>query len=145
MALCVITKTASPAQWQQGAKPGSLKTTFGVVCEPPRRGLIIEIYINRGHKVKRRTLNFGLWDTKSGGFDRVYQLTVADANSPTHTERGVTWFGSHEHMGDKAIQQNILDYVSFAEALIVFLKKICLTLDETIIDPLDPNTYELKP
>lgn len=143
-ALCAITKTASPASWQQGVTSGALKNTFGVVCDPPRRGLVVEVYINRGHKVKRRTLNFGLWDTSAGGFERAYQLTVADSASPTHTERGVTWFGSHEHMGEAATKLKELDALTFADALKRFCATVSLVLEDDLDDPTDPSTFTLR-
>lgn len=146
VALCAISKTASPAaEWQRGAQPGALKNTFGVVCNPPRPGLVVEVYINRGHKVKRRTLNFGLWDTSSGGFDRVYQLTIADSSTPTHTERGVTWFGSHEHLGYSPTQLNALDTMTFADALARFCATVSLVLEDDLEDPIDPSSFTLKP
>ena len=144
-AVCAVPKMASAAMWQQGVKPGSLKNTFGVVCDPPRRGLVVEVYINRGHKVKRRTLNFGLWDTSDGGFDRAYQLTVADATSPTHTEQGVTWFGSHEHMGNAATKLNNLDTTTFSDALKRFCATVSLILEGPLEDPIDPSNFALKP
>ena len=143
--LCAVPKMASAATWQQGVKPGALKNTFGVVCDPPRRGLVVEVYINRGHKVKRRTLNFGLWDTRAGGFDRAYQLTVADATSPTHTEQGVTWFGSHEHMGEAATKLNNLDTITISDALKRFCATVSLVLEEPLEDPIDPSNFALKP
>ena len=115
-ALCSMAKKGSPAAWRQGAKEGALTTVFGLVCEPPRPGLIVEIYINRGPKVKRRTLNFGLWDS-SAGWERVYQLTIADSGTPTYTEISVVWYGSHEHIGHKAVGLTSLDTLPFADAL----------------------------
>lgn len=86
-------------------------------------------------------MNFGLWDLSPGIWTRIYQLTVADSRSPTHTEHGVTWFGSHQHMGDAALQLNQLDTGSFTEALELFCKTINLTLDEDLADPF---VFELK-
>ena len=121
--------------WLLGAKAGTDKMTFGVVCSPPRRGLAVLIYINQGHKVKRRTMNFGLWDNVGGVETRVYQLTVADSLTPTHGEKGVRWYGSHRHMGDKATSLQHLDTANFHEALEVFCSDTSLTLEDPIPDP----------
>ena len=136
-----MVKKAEAAQWQQGNKVGALKMTMGVVCDPPRPGLVVEIYMNRGHKVLRRTLNFGLWDTASGVWERAYQLTVADSNSPTHTENGVTWFGSHDHIGEIATQKSHLDTIDFHEALQLFCRATSLTIDDGPIA--DPTVFVL--
>jgi hypothetical protein len=144
-AICALTKVASPAAWQDGGRPGALKCAFGVVCDPPHRGLQVEIYISKGHKVKRRTINFGLWDTSGGGWERVYQLTIADPTSPTHTERGDVWCGSHEHLGATASKLNTLDTATFAEALQRFCATVNLKLDDELVDPMDPATFSLKP
>ncbi len=62
-ALCGLKKTASPlAAWDESAIAGNREMTFGVVCEPPRRGLVVELYMMQGRKVKRQKMNFGLWD-----------------------------------------------------------------------------------
>ena len=143
-ALCAIEKTASPAKWATGAQPGSLWCEFGVICQPPRRGLLVSIRINRGHKVKRRTMSFGLWDTKSGARERVYQLTVADPASPTHIEQGAQWFGSHDHMGERTTQRTEFDRANFVAALQHFCSVINLRLEEEIVDPLDPAGFRLE-
>lgn len=143
-ALCATAKTASPAQWAHGDQPGSLWCEFGVVCTPPRHGLLVSIRINRGHKIKRRTISLGLWDTTSGAWERVYQLTVADSSSPTHMEKGTAWFGSHDHLGQKATQRNELDAADFNAALQSFCTTVNLQLDEPILDPLDPTTFRLE-
>ncbi len=118
-----------------GEKPGTDKMAFGVICDPPRRGLAVLIYINQGHKVKRRTMNFGLWDNVGGVETRVYQLTVADSLTPTHGENGVRWYGSHRHMGSKAQSLQQLDTASFSEALKLFCSDISLSLEDQIPDP----------
>ena len=114
---------------------------LGVVCTPPRRGLQVEIYVHRIAKVVRRTIDFGLWDTRSGVHERVYQLTVADKDSPTHTEKGVVWFGSHEHVGDEAVKLDGIDDFGFDEALNLFVLKINLTIEDGPI--LDPLAFDL--
>lgn len=141
-ALCAISKVADAAIWQPGAKEGSRVLVMGVICAPPRRGLHVEIYMHRGHKVLRRTFDFGLWDNSSGVMERVYQLTVADSFSPTHTEKGVVWFGSHEHMGDTPTQLIHLDSVDFKTALQLFMSKVSLTIKGGDID--DPMEFKLK-
>lgn len=135
-ALCSIVKTASPSEaWSQGEKIGAHQMSFGVVCAPPRRGLVVQIYINQGYKVLRRTMNFGLWDSESGILTRVYQLTVADSDSPSHKEHGILWHGSHQHMGAKATHRPDLDAIDFLNAMKLFCSTISLTLDEPIPDP----------
>lgn len=114
---------------------------MGVICEPPRRGLVVEIYVNAGIKVMRRTMNFGLWDTSSGIWERAYQLTVADANSPTHKERGVQWFGSHQHFGEVAEKMNHLDTATFEECLKLFCATVNLYIEDGPIK--DPLKFEL--
>lgn len=141
--LCQLVKVAEPSQWQRGQSEGSLKCTFGVVCEPPRRGLRVEIYINRGHKIKRQTINLGLFDDIDGEWIGIYQLTVADEKSCHHRENGVSWYGSHEHIGDSKNKRNELDNKDFQVALRVFCDKINLTLDAPITDPLDPSKFRL--
>ena len=143
LALCAIAKTASPAKWAQGDQQGSLWCEFGVVCAPPRPGLLVSIRINRGYKIKRRTMSFGLWDTSSGAWERVYQLTVGDSSSPTHSEQGIAWFGSHDHMGPKAMQRNEFDEADFGVSLQSFCTTIALHIEEPIVDPLDPNSFKL--
>lgn len=142
--LCRLGKAASPASWAKGAQEGSAWCEFGVVCEPPRRGLLVSIRINRGHKIKRRTMNFGLWDTSTGSWERVYQLTIADPQSPTHSENGETWFGSHEHVGPEATQRMDLDSADFQSALQVFCEAVRLRLEDPIHDPLDPKQFRLE-
>lgn len=110
---------------------------MGIICAPPRRGFSVEMYCHRGYKVQRRTVDFGLWDNTSGIAERVYQLTVADSNTPSHIERGVQWFGSHEHMGDVPAQLPHLDTVGFMQALELFCSKISLVIDGEIEDPFD--------
>lgn len=135
--LCKILKTAFPSEaWTTEKNHGAYQMAFGVVCSPPRHGLVIQIYINQGHRIKRRTVNFGLWDSTSGIQARVYQLTIADANSPTHREENEVWYGSHQHLGDKAEKLSHLNQVDFGVALDFFCKKISLALEEPISDPL---------
>lgn len=110
---------------------------FGVVCAPPRRGLVIEIYINQGYKVQRQTLNFGLWDREPGVLTRIYQLTIADALTPSHKEKGVQWYGSHQHMGSTVTQLQHLNSDNFFQSLELFCRTISLTLDEPISNPFD--------
>lgn len=144
LSLCLVQKRADPANWAPGDKTGAVCTAFGVVCDPPRPGLVVEIAINRGAKARRRTVNFGLWDTSTGGYVRVYQLTIADSASPTHSENGKVWFGSHEHMGDRATHRPDLDAVPFGSALTNFLGTISLAIESPIEDPLDPETFQLR-
>lgn len=136
-----LAKTAPLLRWAEGPKGvGSLSLVLGVVCNPPRRGLQVEIYVHRV-SVIRRTVDFGLWDTSSGEHERIYQLTVADENSPTHTEKGVVWFGSHEHVGDQPIKLNGIDDLDFSGAMQLFLTKVNLTIEDGPIP--DPFAFEL--
>lgn len=140
--IIALAKSAPLAKWSEGPKgEGSLSLHLGVVCNPPRRGLQIEIYVHRISKVIRRTVDFGLWDTINGEHQRVYQLTVADKDSPTHTEKGVTWFGSHEHLGNRAIKLNGIDDLNFEDALKLFLSKVNLTIEDGQIP--DPLAFDL--
>ena len=138
-----LAKSSPLVDWQEDTKGvGSLALHLGVICTPPRRGLQIEIYVHRISKVIRRTIDFGLWDTVSGTHERVYQLTIADKDSPGHSERGVTWFGSHEHVGDRAIKLDGIDDLSFDEAVKLFMKKVNLTIEDGPIS--DPLAFVLK-
>ena len=133
--LCRLAKTASPlAAWEESDIAGNREMTFGVICMPPRRGLIVELYVTQGRKIKRPKMNYGLWDRSGPIWERVYQLTIAPADLPTHGEEGVTWYGSHDHLG-KARKQNQLDGASFATGLQFFCKETNLTLEEDIEDP----------
>lgn len=137
-----LAKSAPLVPWVEGPRGvGSLKLVLGVVCSPPRRGLQVEIYVHRISKVIRRTVDFGLWDASSGEHERVYQMTVADSNSPTHTEKGVVWFGSHEHVGDTANKLMGIDELDFESALQLFLSKVNLTIEDGPIP--DPFAFEL--
>jgi hypothetical protein len=135
LALCALKKVADPLHsWDESDIAGNREMTFGVVCDPARRGLIVELYVTQGRKVKRPKMNFGLWDRSGLVWERVYQLTVAQADLPTHGEEGVTWFGSHDHLG-KARRQNQLDGASFADGLAFFCNVTNLTLEGSIEDP----------
>ena len=135
LALCALLKVAAPLHaWDESAIAGNRDMTFGVVCKPPRRGLIVELYMTQGRKVRRPKMNFGLWDRSGPVWERVYQLTVAPADLPTHGEEGETWYGSHDHLG-KARRQNQLDGASFATGLAFFCEVTNLTLEEPIEDP----------
>lgn len=134
-ALCGLKKTASPlAAWEESDIAGNREMTFGVVCEPPRRGLVVELYMTQGRKVRRQKMNFGLWDRSRPVWERVYQLTVAPGDLPTHAEGSDIWYGSHDHLG-RARRQNQLDGASFAEGLRFFCEQTNLTLEEPIEDP----------
>ena len=108
---------------------------FGVVCDPPRRGMTVELYCTPGAKVPTPKMNLGLWDKSDGDFRRVYQLTVAPSHLSTHTENGVVWYGSHEHVGEAAYQLPHMDSYTFIQALEYFLKRTTLTLEDPISDP----------
>ena len=134
-ALCRLKKTASPlAAWDESDIAGNREMTFGVVCDPPRRGLVVELYMTQGRKVRRQKMNFGLWDRSEPVWERVYQLTVAPSDMPTHAEGGDIWYGSHDHLGEPR-RQNHLDGASFAEGLKFFCEQTNLTLEDAIEDP----------
>jgi hypothetical protein len=140
-ALCSLKKTASPlAAWDESDIAGNREMTFGIVCDPPRRGLVVELYMTQGRKVRRLKMNFGLWDRSGPVWERVYQLTVAPSNLPTHGEGSDIWYGSHDHLG-QARRQNQLDSASFAEGLKFFCEQTNLTLEDPIEDPFK---FELK-
>ncbi|RYZ82971.1 MAG: hypothetical protein EOP04_20900 [Proteobacteria bacterium] len=80
-------------------------------------------------------MNLGLWDKSDGDFRRVYQLTVAPSILTTHTEKGVIWYGSHEHVGQAAYQLTHMDSYTFPQALAYFLDRTTLTLEDPIADP----------
>ena len=107
---------------------------FGVVCDPPRRGLIVELYMTQGRKINRQKMNFGLWDRSRPEWERVYQLTVAPADMPTHGKEGETWYGAHDHFGSPR-KQDHLNGASFAVGLEFFCNVTNLTLEEQIDDP----------
>lgn len=134
-ALCALRKTADAGSWNPGWRAGAMVLVMGIVCDPPRRGLHAEIYLHRSHKVLRRTIDFGLFDSSSGTQERVYQLTVADSGSLTHTERGKPWFGSHKHVGDQPIKLDGIDDATFHEALRIFCADTGLTIVGSIDDP----------
>ena len=101
--------------------------------------MTVELYCTTGSKVPQTKMNLGLWDKSDGEFRRVYQLTVAPSHLSTHTEKGVVWYGSHEHVGEAAYQLPHMDMYAFSEALAYFLQRTTLTLEEPISDP-----YTLK-
>ncbi len=133
--LCALRKTAEAGTWNPGWKVGAMVLVMGVICNPPRRGLHVEIYLHRSHKLLRRTIDFGLFDRSSGTQERVYQLTIADSDSLTHTERGKPWFGSHKHVGDQQIKLEGMDDVGFHDALRIFCEDTGLTIVDNIDDP----------
>lgn len=98
--------------------------------------------MSRGSKVQRRTIDFGLWDSTSGVLERIYQLTIADSKSPTHMEEGELWFGSHEHMGEKATKLNHMDSVDFHAALEYFCQRTSLLIEDGPIE--DPQAFSLS-
>lgn len=141
--LCALKKTASPTDFAPGDSSGSFVCEFGVVCEPPRRGLVVRIYIHSGNKVKRQTIDFGLFDNVERNLLRVYQLTLADESTPCHRENGIIWRGSHEHIGAENYKRDDLNNKSFQDVLEIFLAKINIILEEKIFNPFDD--FELRP
>lgn len=141
--LCALKKTASPTDFAPGDSSGSFVCEFGVVCEPPRRGLVVRIYIHGGNKVKRQTIDFGLFDNVDRNLIRIYQLTLADENTPCHRENGIAWRGSHEHIGDRNYKRTDLNNKSFQAILDLFLRKANIILEEKIFNPFDD--FELRP
>lgn len=140
LAICALRKEGVVAGGWADAGNGTWKLSAGVICEPPRRGLVVDLYASSGGKrVPRRKVNLGLWDRLGGGYERVYQLTIAPADLPTHGEDGVTWFGSHEHVGTRAVLLPALCDAPLAEALAFFCQRTTLTFSDPIEDP-----YEFK-
>lgn len=142
--LCALTKSASPGDFVAGDCAGSIESEFGLVCDPPRKGLRVRIYVHGGNRVKRNTIDFGLWDCSDRPAIRIYQLTIANKSTHTHTEDGVKWYGSHEHLGDKNYIRSDANDKSFQEALQYFLSKTNIILDGPLINPFDPSTFELQ-
>jgi len=141
--LCALKKTASPTDFAPGDADGSFVCEFGVVCDPPRRGLVVKLYIHGGNKIKRQTIDFGLFDNIDRKMDRIYQLTLADENTPCHRENGIIWRGSHEHIGNKNYKRHDLNGKSFQVVLDIFLQKTNIILEERIFNPFDD--FELRP
>lgn len=99
---------------------------------------MIDLYASSGGKrIARRKLNLGLWDRAGGVYERVYQLTIAPADLPTHGEDGETWYGSHEHMGEKATLLPDLCDAPFDEAIALFCRRTTLVFDDPIEDIFD--------
>jgi hypothetical protein len=135
--LCGLKKEAIlPNNWHSG-DPRTFELGGGVICEPPRRGLVVEIYTTHGKKVEWRKTDFGLWDKAGGRREhvRVYQLTIAPSHLHTHTEGGEVWFGSHEHMGSRASKLPDLCSASFDDALAFFCQRTNIRLADPIEDP----------
>lgn len=139
--LCAIPKTGAPPEDWVFSNPEVWKMGFGVVCRPPRRGFLVELYASGGFRLERRKLNIGLWDTLDGAYDRVYQLTIAPSWLPTHGEAGEVWYGSHEHIGNKASRLSELCDASFEEALKFFCDRTSLSLEDPIENPFE---FKLK-
>lgn len=137
LALCGLKKEAILAQEWKAEGPHSHTLGGGVVCVPPRRGLVLEIYTTRGKRVDWRKTDFGLWDKAGGRREhvRVYQLTIAPAHLHTHSQDGEPWFGSHEHMGASASQLPTLNSASFEDALAFFCQRTNIALSDPIEDP----------
>lgn len=134
--LCELEKSADPSSDWKWVAPGAWAMGFGVVCVPPRRGMVVELYCSPGQRVKQPKMNLGLWDRTDGEMRRVYQLTVALAHVATHTdENGEVWYGSHEHVGADVVRANQLDGRPFPEALAHFLARTTLNLEGPIHDP----------
>jgi hypothetical protein len=134
--LCDLSKIGSPtAKWSTSGVM-IWKSSFGLVCNPRRRGLIVELYASQGgRKVPNRKINVGLIDTIDGDWVRVYQLTIVGANHPSHTEKGEIWYGAHEHMGLEADKLPILNDAPFTVAIDFFCTRTNLQLESPITDP----------
>ncbi len=109
---------------------------FGVVCNPPFRGMHVELRAGSGRRVVRRDLDLALWYLDGRIPRRVYQLTVNEGGSFQHMEEdGTVYTGSHEHFGAATFPLDDLNGTPFAAALERFCRETNLVLDEDIPDP----------
>ncbi len=109
---------------------------FGVVCNPPFRGMHVELRAGSGRRVVRRDLDLALWYLDGRTQRRVYQLTVNEGGSFQHMEEdGTVYTGSHEHFGAATFPLDALNGTPFAAALERFCRETNLVLDGDIPDP----------